>query len=136
MAEITAPVHPARMDAHSPPGQVFALNLSGLMVPQVTAWSVRRGEAIAGIGALKVPGDATGDSKSMRTDPCHRHTGAGAALLDHVIAEARRRLSPETGSGPAFAPAPARYCLRGCTDAEAFAGFARSAFNQLLHLAL
>jgi putative acetyltransferase len=57
-----------------------------------------------------------------------------------MIAEARRRglqrLSLETGSGPAFDPALALYRSRGFTDGEAFADYARSSFNQFLHLPL
>jgi putative acetyltransferase len=66
--------------------------------------------------------------------------GVGAALLDRVIAEARargmRRLSLETGSGPAFEPALKLYRKRGFVDGEAFADYVRSDFNQFLHLSL
>ncbi|MDH3338701.1 MAG: N-acetyltransferase, partial [Gammaproteobacteria bacterium] len=50
-------LHLAGMHADSPPGHVFALDLSRLKVPCVTVWSAWDGSAIAGIGALKTLGD-------------------------------------------------------------------------------
>lgn len=81
-----------------------------------------------------------GEVKSMRTHPDHPRKGVAAALLEHLIAEARRRglrrLSLETGSGPAFDPALALYRKRGFVDGEAFGDYEKSDFNQFLHLAL
>ena len=75
-------LHLSGMHANSPPGSVFALDLSGLLAPEVTVWSVREGEAVLGIGALKALGDGTGELKSMRTDPGHlRRNRSSAALL-------------------------------------------------------
>jgi putative acetyltransferase len=63
-----------------------------------------------------------------------------AALLDHIIGEARaRRLSRlclETGVGEAFEPALALYRSRGFANGEAFGDYVASNFNQFLHLAL
>lgn len=133
-------LHLSGMHANSPPGHVFALDLSGLKAPGVTVWTARIGGALAGIGALKDLGDGTGELKSMRTHPDHLRKGVAAALLAHIVAEARsrgyRRLSLETGSGPAFDPALALYRRRGFADGEAFGGYEHTAFNQLLHLAL
>lgn len=133
-------LHLAGMHAHSPPGSVFALDLSGLRTPDVTVWTVWRGPEIVGIGALKALGDRSGELKSMRTHPDHLRQGVAASLLEHMIAEARARgytrLSLETGSGPAFDPALGLYRRRGFVDGAAFAGYERSAFNQFLHLAL
>ena len=44
-------LHLEGMHAHSPPGNVFALDFSGLMAPAVTVWSAWRTEEIAGIAA-------------------------------------------------------------------------------------
>ena len=45
-----------------------------------------------------------------------------------------RRLSLETGSGPAFEPALALYRRRGFADGGPFGDYTKSAFNQFLHL--
>jgi putative acetyltransferase len=133
-------LHLKGMHASSPPGHVFALDLSGLKAPGVTVWSAWAGEAIAGIGALKSLGDGTGEIKSMRTHPAFLRRGVAGALLDHIVAAARARgmtrLSLETGSGPAFEPALALYRKRGFIDGEAFEDYKRSAFSQFLHLTL
>lgn len=133
-------LHLAGMHASSPPGSVFALDLSGLTAPGVTVWSVREGDEVVGIGALKELGDGSAEVKSMRTHPDHLRRGVAALLLDHIAREARarglKRLSLETGSGPAFEPALALYRKYGFVNGEAFADYRPSAFNQFLHLAL
>jgi putative acetyltransferase len=133
-------LHLSGMNASSPPGHVFALDLSGLQAPNVTVWSVWDGSELVGIGALKELGDGTGELKSMRTHPRHLRRGVAAALLEHILAEARRRglrrVSLETGSGPAFEPALALYRTRGFVDGEAFGDYIQSGFNQFLHLTL
>ena len=133
-------LHLAGMHANSPPSHVFALDLSGLQAPNVTVWSAWMDEEICGMAALKLLDAASGEIKSMRTHPDHLRQGIGAALLEHVIKEAHfrglRRLSLETGQGPAFEPALALYRRRGFTDGEAFADYVRSPFNQFLHLTL
>lgn len=128
------------MHASSPPGHVFALDLSGLRATNVTVWSAWLSGRIAGICALKDLGDGTGEVKSMRTHPRFLRRGVGSALLERIIAEARARgmsrLSLETGSGHAFEPALALYRKRGFVEGEAFSDYVRSHFNQFLHLAL
>lgn len=97
----------------SPPQSRHALDLAGLRVPEVTFWSVWDGESLMGCGALKELDGEHGEIKSMRTAPDHRRRGVGAAMLDHILVEARarryRRLSLETGSMDAFRPAHALY---------------------------
>ena len=64
--------------------------------------------------------------------------GVAALLLDRIVTEAQRRglrrLSLETGRGPAFEPALTLYRARGFTDGEAFSGYRENAFSQFLHL--
>jgi putative acetyltransferase len=133
-------LHLQGMHASSPPGTVYALDLSGLKAPEVTVWTAWRGGALLGVGALKSLGAGAGEIKSMRTHPDYLRQGVGAALLDHIIGEARargwRRLSLETGSGQAFEASLALYRKRGFTDGEAFGGYTPSAFNQFLHMDL
>ncbi len=133
-------LHLSGMHANSPAGHVFALDLSGLQVPEVTVWSAWDGEAIAGIGALKDLGDGSAEIKSMRTHPDHLRRGVGAAILERIIETARARglgrLSLETGSGPSFEAALAMYRKRGFQPGGVFAGYEASEFNQFMHLDL
>lgn len=133
-------LHLEAMHANSPPGHVFALDLPKLREPGVTFWSAWAGEEILGMGALKQIDARSGEVKSMRTHPNHLRRGAASALLEQIIAEARRRnyerLSLETGSGSAFEPALALYRRRGFFDGPPFGDYARSDFNQFLHLEL
>ena len=98
------------------------------------------GGAIAAVGALRTHPGELGEVKSMRTHPGRLRRGVGAALLDHIISEATarglRRLSLETGSGPAFDAAVALYRRRGFRDGGPFADYAASGFNRFLHLDL
>jgi putative acetyltransferase len=106
----------------------------------VTVWSAWEGDEILGIGALKALDATSGEIKSMRTHPNHLRRGVAAALLEHIIDEARARgfcrLCLETGSGPAFEPALTLYRKRGFVDGVPFSDYERSAFNQFLHLRL
>jgi len=129
--------HLEGMHANSPPGHVFALDWSGLQRPEITMYALWEGEELLGFGALKELDPHTGEIKSMRTADAHLRTGVGAAILDHIIAEARRRgyarLSLETGSGSAFEPALRLYRRYGFSEGEAFGDYHKSRFNQFLH---
>jgi putative acetyltransferase len=133
-------LHLAGMHANSPPGHVFALDLSGLQSPDVTVWTARANGKTIGIAALKQLRDGGGELKSMRTHPDFLRRGVAAALLEHIIDQAKRRgltrLSLETGSGPAFDAALALYRKRGFQTGGAFADYKASEFNQFLHLPL
>jgi putative acetyltransferase len=133
-------LHLESMHAASPPGTVFALDHTALQSPDVTLWSAWDGGELLGMGALKELDAESGELKSMRTHPAHLRKGVARALLEHTIAEARRRgyrrLSLETGSGPAFEPALALYRNRGFVNGGAFSDYVASPFNQFLHLHL
>jgi putative acetyltransferase len=132
--------HLEGMHANSPAGHVFALDWSGLQQPQISFYALWQGEELLGFGALKELDARSGEIKSMRTADAHLRKGVAATILDHMIAEARKRgytrLSLETGSGVAFEPALALYRKRGFTNGGAFGGYEKSPFNQFLHLDL
>jgi putative acetyltransferase len=133
-------LHLSGMLAASPPEFSFALDLSGLKAPGITVWTAWDDETLVGVGALKRLDRRCGEVKSMRTAPGHLRRGVAAALLEHIIGEARRGgltlLSLETGSGPDFEAALALYRKRGFVDGQPFADYQPSAFNQFLHLEL
>ena len=132
--------HLAEARSNTPVEYSFALDLSGLQTPDITVWTAWDGPSLAGVGALKELGDGAGEVKSMRTDPRRLRQGVAGAILDHIIGEARRRglkrLSLETGTGPAYAPAAALYLGRGFVDGGAFAAYRPSPYNRFLHMDL
>ena len=132
--------HLEGMHASSPRGHVFALDWSGLQKPEISFYALWDGEELLGFGALKELGPRAGEIKSMRTADAHLRRGVAAAILQHIVAEARRRgyvrLSLETGSGPAFEPALELYRKYGFTNGDAFGDYEKSPFNQFLHLDL
>ncbi|WP_246553910.1 GNAT family N-acetyltransferase [Bradyrhizobium ottawaense] len=106
-------LHLAGMHASSPPGHVFALDLSGLQVPDVTVWSVREGDDVVGIGALKELGDGGAEVKSMRTHPDHLRRGVAALLLDHIVREALQPIPAPCASRLSRARTPRRNASAG-----------------------
>ena len=121
-------------------GFAFALDLSGLRAPGIRFFSAWEGEALLGVGALKRLAPDHGEVKSMHTAAAARRRGVGAAMLRHIIGQARAagmaRLSLETGTGPYFAAAVALYLAQGFEPCGPFGGYAASAENRFLTLAL
>jgi putative acetyltransferase len=133
-------MHMEHMKSQSPPENVFALTVTGLLDPAVTLYSYRRDGQLLGIGALKDLGDRHGELKSMHTAQAARRNGVGRAMLAHLIDVARERgcrlLSLETGSMAGFAPARALYARAGFTDCGAFADYAPSRYSTFMQLRL
>ena len=92
--------HLAGMHENSPPESVHALDLRALTAPGITVWSAWRDDHLVGIGALAQLDAARGELKSMRVDDRFRGTGAGRALLRHIVAEARARGIRRQGLAP------------------------------------
>lgn len=105
--------HLEDMARHSPPESIHALDLEGLRAPGITFWTAWQGDELVGCGALKELDPQHGEIKSMRTARTHLRKGVAAQMLQHIVEEARRRryrrLSLETGSMAAFAPARRLY---------------------------
>lgn len=131
-------LHLAGMRGESPPESVHALDRSGLTAADVELFVLHEDGAPVGMGALRDLGEGVFEIKSMRMAPTRLGRGLGRAILEHLILEARgrgaRRISLETGSGPAFEPALALYRSHGFRHGPAFGGYAVTAFNQFLHL--
>lgn len=119
--------HLDTMAEHSPPESRHALDLSGLRADDVTFWSIWDGAHLVGCGALKELDSRHGEIKSMHTAKVCRGQGVAAAMLEHILEEARRRsyqrLSLETGSMAAFAAAHALYSKYGFADCAPFADY-------------
>jgi putative acetyltransferase len=132
--------HLAGMHASSPAESVFALDVDGLTSPAVTFWSGWRGDHLVAIGALKSLDDGEGELKSMRVADTHLGTGAGRAMLRHLIAEARtrgmRKLWLETGRTDDFHPALRLYASEGFTECGPFGDYPENPFSVFMTLDL
>jgi len=119
--------HLRNMHEHSPAESVHALDLHGLRQPDITFWTVWDGDELMGCGALKQLDPTHGEVKSMRTAMTHRRHGVGRAVLQHIVSVARARsyarLSLETGSMQAFAPARRLYESFGFQYCAPFADY-------------
>ncbi|SEA89326.1 GNAT family N-acetyltransferase [Variovorax sp. YR216] len=120
--------HLRNMHAVSPPESVHALDLDKLRQPDISFWTVWEGGDLLGCGALRALSSTHGEIKSMRTAEAHRGRGVARAVLDHIVAEAKardyQRLSLETGSMQAFAPAHRLYESFGFTRCGPFGDYA------------
>ena len=132
--------HLRNMYELSPPESVHALDVRKLKTPDITFWTAREGSLLLGCGALKELDAKHGEVKSMRTPAALRRRGAGRAMIDHIISQARlrgyERLSLETGSHEAFEPAQRLYKSVGFTFCGPFAGYALDPNSVFMTLAL
>lgn len=119
--------HLAHAFATTEPDRVFALELGGLAVPEVHFVTARRDGVVLGIGALKLLDERHGELKSMHTVEEARGQGVAAAIVDHLLDEARarglERVSLETGSQDAFALARALYASAGFEPCGPFGSY-------------
>lgn len=125
---------------HSPPADVHALDAECLLDPAVTFFSFRRDGALLGVGALKQLDGHHSELKSMHTAQAARGRGIGRAILDHLIGVARdrgcHRVSLETGSMPAFAPARSLYADAGFGPCGPFGDYGPSPNSTFMTLSL
>ena len=122
--------HLAFTRANSPPEAVHALGVTKLVDPAITFFSFRSDGELLGVGALKVLSDDHAELKSMHTAAAARGRGIGRAMVDHLVGVARargvNRVSLETGSQPAFAPARSLYASAGFEPCGPFGDYVLS----------
>ena len=119
--------HLALMHEVTPPESIHALDLERLRAPGIAAWTAWQQDTLVGCGALKQLDPSHGEIKSMHTARAYRGQGVGTAILRRLFEEARRRgyrrLSLETGSMAAFAPARALYQRHGFSFCAPFGDY-------------
>jgi putative acetyltransferase len=124
----------------TPPEDVHALDLDGLLDPSVTFFSLRDGETLLGIGAIKALDDQHMELKSIHTAEEARGNGVGRAVVEHLLAMARQRgaarVSLETGSMEEFAPSRALYSRLGFVECAPFADYSPSRASTFMTLEL
>jgi putative acetyltransferase len=132
--------HLSNMYELSPPESVHALDLGKLRQPDITFWTAWDEGGLLGCGALKELSPGHGEVKSMRTPSARRRTGAGRAVLAHIIGVARQRnyqrLSLETGSSEAFLPALKLYESAGFARCGPFGSYAEDPHSVFMSLQL
>jgi len=130
--------HLTEMRAVSPPESVHALDLDGLRRPDITVWTVWDDGTLLGCAALREFDATHGEIKSMRTASARRRRGTATRLVEHLLAEARRRgyarLSLETGAEDFFAPARRLYARYGFVPCAPFADYPED--HHSVHLTL
>ena len=131
-------VHLAFANEHSPPEDVHALDVGGLLDASVSFFSFRRDGRLLGVGALKCLDAHHAEVKSMHTVAAARGQGVARAMLQHLIGVARdrgfMRLSLETGTMEAFEPARSLYAAAGfvpCGPFDAYVASPNSTFMTL-----
>lgn len=120
--------HVADMHRHSPARSVHALAPSALRALATGFWVARDASGeLMGCGALQEVAADHGEIKSMRTADGYLRRGVAAAILAQLLQSARdrgmRRVSLETGSAAAFAPAQALYARFGFEPCGPFGGY-------------
>jgi putative acetyltransferase len=132
--------HLRNMYEITPPEHVFAFDANQLKAPGVTLWTAWSGEVLGGCAALKELSPTDGEIKSMRTPAAQRRTGAGRALLNHIIDVARARgyrvLYLETGCQPEFVPAQTLYASAGFTRCGPFGSYRENGNSVFMSLSL
>jgi putative acetyltransferase len=132
--------HLQNMHAWTPAESVHALDLESLRRPEITFWTAWDEDLLVGCGALKELDPRHGEVKSMRTPPAVRRRGAGRAILERIVAEARARgyvrLSLETGAAETFRPAQRLYESAGFVRCGPFDDYTDDPNSLFMTLAL
>jgi putative acetyltransferase len=93
----------------------------------VAFFTLREGESVLGMGAIKRIDPVHAEIKSMHIVSEARGRGLARVLLDHLMTEARAlgyaRLSLETGVEDVFTPARALYANAGFVVCPPFEGY-------------
>jgi putative acetyltransferase len=119
---------------------VHALNTGAWADPGLTLFGARGGCSLVGVGAIRRLDDTHAELKAMHTRAEARGQGVGQAMLTHLlrVAEARgyQRVSLETGTMDAFAPARALYRKAGFRPCPPFGPYTVNPYSVCMTLIL
>ncbi|WP_271079515.1 GNAT family N-acetyltransferase [Aurantiacibacter sp. MUD61] len=132
--------HLEEMHRCSPSCKVNALPAATLSGDDVRFFAARSAGQLAAIGALKRIDGKRCEIKSMRAADAFRGSGAGKAILDHLLFVARECgcdwIGLETGRHPVFEPAQKLYESRGFKECDAFGEYVSDDFSMCMELHL
>ena len=132
--------HLAFTNRHSAPEDVHALDVDALCSPDITFYSARSNGELLGVGALRRLSPEHFEIKSMHTAVAARGQGIGRAMVEKLLAVARdasaNRVSLETGTMEAMAPARALYTRLGFVECEPFGDYWVTAASMCMTLEL
>jgi putative acetyltransferase len=140
--------HLAFARGESPPEHVHALASNAWADPALTLYGarqVRAGEQnsdgeLLGVGAIRRLDDTHAELKAMHTRAQARGQGVGQAMLAHLLRVARardyQRVSLETGTMDAFAPARALYRGAGFRPCPPFGPYTVNPYSVCMTLSL
>jgi putative acetyltransferase len=119
--------HTADMHADTPPESIHMMDKGALAAPGIRFFVLRDAGAPLAMGAYKRIDTTHAEIKSMHVLTEARGRGLSKAMLDHLLAEARKdgyaRLSLETGIQPTFIAARALYARAGFEECPPFEGY-------------
>ena len=119
--------HTADMHADTPPESIHMMDKGALADPGIRFFVLREGGTPLAMGAFKRIDADHAEIKSMHVLAEARGRGLSKAMLDHLVAEARKdgftRLSLETGVQPTFVAARALYARAGFEECPPFEGY-------------
>lgn len=132
--------HLALMASQSPAESCHAQGQSDLEMPGARLFLLREGETAIAMGALKGLPDGALELKSMHTVSEARGSGAGRAMLEHLLTLARDETATgvflETGSTDDFVPSRQLYASLGFIECPAFSDYAEDPWSVFMHLDL
>ena len=132
--------HLAFASEHTPPQNIHALDIESLLDPAITFFGYRAGGRLLAVGALRQLDEGHAEIKSMHTAGAARGRGIGRAMVAHLLGVARargvRRVSLETGTMAAFAPARALYASAGFVPCGPFGDYRETPDNTFMTLRL
>ena len=128
--------HLAHARLHTPIEQVFALDLDELRGRDMHFWTGWVGADLVTMGGWRWIEPGQGEIKSMHTMERWGGRGIAGRMLDFLIAEAGSmgfsRMSLETGSQAAYAPARGLYASRGFEACGLLPGYPQSEWSAFM----
>ena len=132
--------HLALARVQSPAEHVHALDTEAWADPDLTLFGARRDGSLMGVGAIRRLDDTHAELKAMHTRAEARGQGVGQAILAHLLRVARargyQRVSLETGTMDAFAPARALYRRAGFWPCAPFGPYTVNPYSICMTMAL